>query len=102
MKHEDVCFGSCVDKCSLSGTGVLLLFAVFSVLLCVCTIGYLLMTRECKPIAKVVSPFIEAPFLILQVTTHGLQKQQHETERIKILSNISQKQSKTQTVREAK
>ncbi|CAG03040.1 unnamed protein product [Tetraodon nigroviridis] len=29
-------------------------------------IGYLMMTRECKPVPRVVSPFIEAPFVALQ------------------------------------
>ncbi|XP_034049905.1 LOW QUALITY PROTEIN: proton channel OTOP3-like [Thalassophryne amazonica] len=45
---------------------VLIFFAAFSVLLFISRIGYLLSMRECKPVAKVVSPFIEAPFLGLQ------------------------------------
>lgn len=49
------------------GTVVLLLFAAFSVLLYICMIGYLLSLKDCKPTAKVLSPFIEAPFLIMQV-----------------------------------
>lgn len=49
------------------GTVVLLLFAAFSVLLYVCMIGYLLSLKDCKPTPKVLSPFIEAPFLIMQV-----------------------------------
>lgn len=47
---------------------VLVLFAGLSLLLFVCMIGYLMMMRECKPVPRVVSPFIEAPFLALQVT----------------------------------
>ncbi|KAG8008857.1 Otopetrin-3 [Nibea albiflora] len=47
-------------------TLVLMLFAAFSLLLYVCRIGYLISMRECKPAAKVLSPFIEAPFLTLQ------------------------------------
>ncbi|TKS89357.1 Otopetrin-3 [Collichthys lucidus] len=47
-------------------TLVLVLFAAFSLLLYVCRIGYLISMRECKPAAKVLSPFIEAPFLTLQ------------------------------------
>lgn len=46
---------------------VLLLFAAFSVLLYIFLIGYLLSVKECKPVARVISPFIEAPFLVVQV-----------------------------------
>uniref|UniRef100_UPI0037E7FB6B proton channel OTOP3-like n=1 Tax=Semicossyphus pulcher TaxID=241346 RepID=UPI0037E7FB6B len=45
---------------------VIMLFAAFSLLLYVCRIGYFIHLRECKPAAKVLSPFIEAPFLVLQ------------------------------------
>uniref|UniRef100_A0A3B4TN27 Otopetrin 3 n=1 Tax=Seriola dumerili TaxID=41447 RepID=A0A3B4TN27_SERDU len=45
---------------------VLILFAAASLLLYICRIGYLLSVRECNPAAKVLSPFIEAPFLVLQ------------------------------------
>ncbi|XP_040885464.1 proton channel OTOP3-like [Toxotes jaculatrix] len=45
---------------------VLILFAVFSMLLYICRTGYLISVRECTPAAKVLSPFIEAPFLALQ------------------------------------
>ncbi|KAG7215458.1 hypothetical protein INR49_003234 [Caranx melampygus] len=45
---------------------VLVLFAAASLLLYVCRIGYLLSVRECNPPAKVLSPFIEAPFLMMQ------------------------------------
>lgn len=48
---------------------VLVLFAAASLLLYVCRIGYLLSVRECNPPAKVLAPFIEAPFLLMQVTT---------------------------------
>lgn len=51
-----------------SGPVVLMLFAAFSLLLCVFRVGYLISMRECKPAATVLAPFIEAPFLALQVT----------------------------------
>lgn len=44
-----------------------MLFAAFSLLLYICRIGYLISMRECKPAAQVLSPFIEAPFLTMQV-----------------------------------
>ncbi|XP_035764663.1 proton channel OTOP3-like [Neolamprologus brichardi] len=44
----------------------LLLFAAFSLLLFVFRVGYLMSTRECKPAATLISPFMEAPFLTLQ------------------------------------
>ncbi|XP_034415024.1 proton channel OTOP3-like [Cyclopterus lumpus] len=47
-------------------TVVLMLFAAFSLLLCFFRAGYFLSVRACKPAAKVLSPFIEAPFLALQ------------------------------------
>nr|XP_019968257.1 PREDICTED: otopetrin-3-like [Paralichthys olivaceus] len=47
-------------------TLVLILFAAFSSLLFICRIGYLISVRECQPAAKVLSVFIEAPFLVLQ------------------------------------
>ncbi|XP_040033133.2 proton channel OTOP3 [Gasterosteus aculeatus] len=47
-------------------TVVLMLFAAFSLLLCVFRGGYLISTRQCKPTSMVLSPFIEAPFLALQ------------------------------------
>ncbi|XP_071318329.1 proton channel OTOP3-like [Trachinotus anak] len=45
---------------------VLILFAAASLLLYICRVGYLVSVRECNPAAKVLSPFIEAPFLVLQ------------------------------------
>lgn len=50
----------------LAVTVVLMLFAAFSLLLCVFRVGYLISMRECKPAATVLAPFIEAPFLALQ------------------------------------
>ncbi|KAJ8377677.1 hypothetical protein AAFF_G00255220 [Aldrovandia affinis] len=47
-------------------TGVLLVFAVFSVLLQAFRMGYYTMMAGCKPLAKILTPFIEAPFLALQ------------------------------------
>ncbi|KAK5851275.1 hypothetical protein PBY51_002080 [Eleginops maclovinus] len=47
-------------------TVVLMLFAAFSLLLYIFRVGYLISMRECKPATKVLSPFIEAPFLVLQ------------------------------------
>ncbi|XP_029933808.1 proton channel OTOP3-like [Myripristis murdjan] len=47
-------------------TVVLMLFATFSLLLYIFKSGYFITMRECKPAAKVFSPFIEAPFLGLQ------------------------------------
>ncbi|XP_056286282.1 proton channel OTOP3-like [Pseudoliparis swirei] len=47
-------------------TVVLMLFAAFSLLLCVFRAGYLLSVMACKPAPKVLSPFFEAPFLALQ------------------------------------
>uniref|UniRef100_I3KNU5 Otopetrin 3 n=1 Tax=Oreochromis niloticus TaxID=8128 RepID=I3KNU5_ORENI len=44
----------------------LLLFAAVSLLLFVFRVGYLMSTRECKPTATLISPFMEAPFLTLQ------------------------------------
>lgn len=68
---------------------VLLLFAVFSVLLYICMIGYLVSMRECKPAAKVLSPFIEAPFLTLQVMTFtSWKKKRCGNSGRKIFSNI--------------
>ncbi|XP_074520154.1 proton channel OTOP3-like [Halichoeres trimaculatus] len=48
-------------------TFVLVLFAAFSLLLYICRIGYFINTKECKPVVKVLSPFIEAPFVTLQM-----------------------------------
>ncbi|XP_036389970.1 proton channel OTOP3-like [Megalops cyprinoides] len=47
-------------------TVVLMLFAAFSLLLHVFRMGYVIIMVECKPLAKVIFPFIEAPFLALQ------------------------------------
>ncbi|KAM9837593.1 proton channel OTOP3-like [Aulostomus maculatus] len=47
-------------------TLVLVFFAVFSLLLFVFRIGYMISMRDCQPAAKVFAPFIEAPFLVLQ------------------------------------
>lgn len=46
---------------------VLLLFAACSLLLFICRTGYLINMVECKPAVTIVSNFIEAPFLGLQV-----------------------------------
>uniref|UniRef100_A0A4W5QU86 Otopetrin 1 n=1 Tax=Hucho hucho TaxID=62062 RepID=A0A4W5QU86_9TELE len=48
-------------------TVVLMLFAAFSLLLHLFKMGYYVMMKECKPVAKVLAPFIEGPFLGLQV-----------------------------------
>ncbi|KAK6301456.1 hypothetical protein J4Q44_G00275090 [Coregonus suidteri] len=45
---------------------VLMLFAAFSLLLHVFKMGYYVTMKECKPVVKVLAPFIEAPFLGLQ------------------------------------
>ncbi|KAM6964536.1 proton channel OTOP3-like [Tautogolabrus adspersus] len=62
--------GFCTHKDHHAGGGpvsfVVHLFAVFSLLLYVCRIGYFINTRECKPAAQVLSPFIEVLFLTLQ------------------------------------
>ncbi|XP_060795143.1 proton channel OTOP3-like isoform X2 [Neoarius graeffei] len=47
-------------------TVVLMLFAGFSLLLCVFMMVYNSMMAKCQPIAKVLLPFIQTPFLILQ------------------------------------
>ncbi|XP_053495666.1 proton channel OTOP3-like isoform X2 [Ictalurus furcatus] len=47
-------------------TVVLMLFAGFSLLLCVFMMAYNVMMTKCQPLAKVLLPFIQAPFLILQ------------------------------------
>ncbi|XP_023849509.2 proton channel OTOP3 [Salvelinus sp. IW2-2015] len=47
-------------------TVVLMLFAAFSLLMHLFKMGYYVMMKECKPVAKVLAPFIEAPFLGLQ------------------------------------
>lgn len=65
-----VCVLGCVKVSALCCLAVaLVLFAAFSVLLYVFLMGYLLSVKECKPAARVISPFIEAPFLIVQVNT---------------------------------
>ncbi|XP_067100747.1 proton channel OTOP3-like [Osmerus mordax] len=46
---------------------VLLLFAVLSLLLHVFRMGYAILMKECSPAAKVIFPFVEAPFLGLQM-----------------------------------
>ncbi|XP_026856915.2 proton channel OTOP3-like [Electrophorus electricus] len=58
--HTDHHAGSATIK------AVLMLFAVLSLLLCVFSMGYYLLLRECQPLSKVVSPFMQAPFFILQ------------------------------------
>ncbi|KAF3704039.1 Otopetrin-3 [Channa argus] len=45
---------------------VLILFAAVSLLLSIFRTGYLISMRRCTPAAKVMSPFIETPFLALQ------------------------------------
>uniref|UniRef100_A0A8C9ZPI3 Otopetrin 3 n=1 Tax=Sander lucioperca TaxID=283035 RepID=A0A8C9ZPI3_SANLU len=50
-------------------TGVLMLFAAFSLLLHMFKAGYLMIMMDCKPVVEVISPFIEAPFIVLQVMT---------------------------------
>ncbi|XP_078135216.1 LOW QUALITY PROTEIN: proton channel OTOP3-like [Sander vitreus] len=47
-------------------TGVLMFFAAFSLLLHMFKTGYLMIMMDCKPVVKVISPFIEAPFIVLQ------------------------------------
>lgn len=46
---------------------VLLLFAAVSLLLSVFKIGYLVTLKECMPPVVLITPFMEAPFLALQV-----------------------------------
>uniref|UniRef100_A0A8C9ZSX9 Otopetrin 3 n=1 Tax=Sander lucioperca TaxID=283035 RepID=A0A8C9ZSX9_SANLU len=58
-----------VMKCLCSGPGVLMLFAAFSLLLHMFKAGYLMIMMDCKPVVEVISPFIEAPFIVLQVMT---------------------------------
>ncbi|KAK2820108.1 hypothetical protein Q5P01_023067 [Channa striata] len=45
---------------------VLVVFAAVSLLLYIFRTGYLIYVRDCTPVAAVISPFIEAPFLALQ------------------------------------
>ena len=47
-----------------------MLFAAFSLLLHLFRMGYFIIMRDCKAPAQVLSPFIEAPFLGLQVIHH--------------------------------
>ncbi|XP_063077484.1 proton channel OTOP3-like [Engraulis encrasicolus] len=47
-------------------TVVLMVFAGFSLLLHVFKMGYYIMMSDCKPVTKVIFPFVEAPFLALQ------------------------------------
>ncbi|XP_065128279.2 proton channel OTOP3-like isoform X1 [Paramisgurnus dabryanus] len=47
-------------------TGVLLLFAGSSLLLCVFMMGYNIFMTSCRSIGKLLLPFIEAPFLFIQ------------------------------------
>ncbi|XP_031417378.1 proton channel OTOP3 [Clupea harengus] len=47
-------------------TVVLVIFAGFSLLLHVFKMGYFIMMSGCKPVTKVLFPFVEAPFLGLQ------------------------------------
>ena len=63
---------------SLCAPVVLMLFAAFSLLLYIFRVGYLISMRECKPAAKVLSPFIEAPFLALQVRIFILWEREHQ------------------------
>ncbi|MCI4384638.1 hypothetical protein PGIGA_G00041010 [Pangasianodon gigas] len=50
----------------LTVTVVLMLFAGFSLLLCVFMMAYSIMMTKCQSLAKVLLPFIQTPFLILQ------------------------------------
>ncbi|KAG7275870.1 LOW QUALITY PROTEIN: hypothetical protein CRUP_033283 [Coryphaenoides rupestris] len=50
----------------LTVTVVLMLFATFSLLLHLFRMGYYLSMADCTPLAQVLSPFVEAPFLALQ------------------------------------
>lgn len=45
----------------------LIIFAAVSLLVFIFRVGYLIHVGDCTPIAEVVSPFVEAPFLGLQV-----------------------------------
>ncbi|XP_073345279.1 proton channel OTOP3-like [Pagrus major] len=65
-RQPDICPHKDHHAGGITVTVVLMLFAAFSLLLYICRIGYLINMRECKPAAKVLSPFIEAPFLALQ------------------------------------
>ena len=47
-----------------------MLFAAFSLLLHLFRMGYSIIMSDCKPPAQVLSPFIEVPFLGLQVMHH--------------------------------
>ncbi|XP_026852666.2 proton channel OTOP3-like [Electrophorus electricus] len=51
---------------SVTVTVVLMLFAGFSLLLCVFGMIYNLLMKSCRPSAKVLLPFIQTPFLALQ------------------------------------
>nr|XP_046232331.1 proton channel OTOP3-like [Scatophagus argus]XP_046232332.1 proton channel OTOP3-like [Scatophagus argus] len=65
-KQPDMCPHKDHHAGGITVTLVLVLFAAFSALLYICRMGYLISMRACKPAAKVLSPFIEAPFLTLQ------------------------------------
>ncbi|XP_035523846.1 proton channel OTOP3-like [Morone saxatilis] len=65
-KQPDICPHQDHHAGGITVTLVLMLFAAFSLLLFICRTGYLISMSECKPAAKVLSPFIEAPFLALQ------------------------------------
>ncbi|XP_036937358.1 proton channel OTOP3-like [Acanthopagrus latus] len=65
-RQPDICPHKDHHAGGITVTVVLMLFAAFSLLLYVFRIGYLISMRDCKPAAKVVAPFIEAPFLALQ------------------------------------
>ncbi|XP_026171657.1 proton channel OTOP3-like [Mastacembelus armatus] len=45
---------------------ILILFGVASLLLYICRTGYLMSMKDCTPAPIVISPFVEAPFLVLQ------------------------------------
>ncbi|XP_048844240.1 proton channel OTOP3-like [Brienomyrus brachyistius] len=45
---------------------VLVIFSAFSLFLHIFRMGYFIMMRDCKPLAEVLVPFAEAPFLALQ------------------------------------
>uniref|UniRef100_A0A8C4GQ85 Otopetrin-3 n=1 Tax=Dicentrarchus labrax TaxID=13489 RepID=A0A8C4GQ85_DICLA len=63
-------------------TLVLMLFAAFSLLLSICRTGYLISMSECKSTAEVISPFIEAPFLTLQVIQQKLSQNRNTAGRL--------------------
>ncbi|KAG9283561.1 otopetrin-3-like [Astyanax mexicanus] len=52
--------------CFLLVPVVLMLFAGFSLLLCVFRVSYYLLLKDCQSLVQILSPFIQAPFFALQ------------------------------------